>query len=170
MMVLKLFKSSPVGLLIAAGLVGPAAMTQALAQQPAQSWERDLQKYYNRDKTILQPKFRYLAQDALRKLHRNPLAKLGLPTNQGALRLEAPQTVEPTFSLSTAGYDRDGDGAVTRKEYLSSQGRGFGPRGGSDRRYQGSLNRLNAQFRNADIDRDGKVTAKELNSLPGTHF
>jgi hypothetical protein len=170
MMVLKLFKSSPVGLLIAAGLVGPAAMTQALAQQPAQSWERDLQKYYNRDKTILQPKFRYLAQDALRKLHRNLLAKLGLPTNQGALRLEAPQTVEPTFSLSTAGYDRDGDGAVTRKEYLSSQGRGFGPRGGSDRRYQGSLNRLNAQFRNADIDRDGKVTAKELNSLPGTRF
>ena len=144
--------------------------TQALAQQPAQPWERDLQKYYNRDKTILQPKFRNPAQDALRKLRRNPLAKLGLPTNQSALRQEAPQTVEPTFSLSTAGYDRDGDGVVTRKEYLSSQRRRFGPGGGLARRYQRSVNRLNSQFRNADIVRDGKVTAKELNSLPGTRF
>jgi hypothetical protein len=147
-------------------------MTQALAQQPVQPWERDLQKYYNRDKKILQPKFRNPAQDALRKLRRDPLAKLGLPTNQGALRQEAPQTVEPTFSPFTAGYDRDGDGAVTREEYLSSQRRHFGPGGGggSARRYQRSLNRLNSQFRNADIDRDGKVTAKELDSLPGARF
>ena len=106
----------------------------------------------------------------MRKLRRNPIAELGLPTKQSALRQEAPQTVEPTFSLSTAGYDRDGDGVVTRKEYLSSQRRRFGPGGGSARRYQRSMNRLNSQFRNADIVRDGKVTAKELNSLPGTRF
>jgi hypothetical protein len=145
-------------------------MTQALAQQPAQPWERDLQKYYNRDKKILQRKFRNPALDRLRKSRRDPLAKLGLLTSQGALRQEVPQTVEPTFSPSTAGYDRDGDGAVTWKEYLSSQRRHFGPGGGSARRYQRSLNLLNSQFRSADIDRDGKFAAKEWNSLPGTRF
>ena len=37
---------------------------------------------------------------------------------QGAVRQEEPQTVEQTFLPFTAGYD--GDGAVTRQEYLSS--------------------------------------------------
>jgi hypothetical protein len=163
-------KSSFVGLLIAASLFGSVAMTQALAQQPVQSWERDLQKFYNRDRKVLQPRIPNPAQDALRKLRRDPLAKLGLPANQGALRQEAPEIVEPTFSPFTAGHDRDGDGAVTREEYFSSQRRHFAPGGGSASRRQRALSRLDSQFRNADIDRDGKVTAKELNSLPGARF
>ena len=77
-------------------------------------------KIFNREKKFLQPIFRNSAQDALRKLRRDPLAKLGLPINQGAVRQEEPQTVEQTFIPFTAGYDCDGDGAVTRQEYLSS--------------------------------------------------
>jgi len=159
-----------VSLLITAGLFGSVAVTQAIAQQQVQPWERDLQKFYNRDKKVLQPRLKNPAQDALRKLRRDPLAKLGLPANRGVLREESPKTVEPTFSPFTAGHDRDGDGAVTREEYFSSQRRNFAPGGGSANRRQRALSRLNSQFRNADVDRDGKVTAKELNSLPGARF
>jgi hypothetical protein len=165
-----MLKKPFIGLLIASGLFGLAPMPQALAQQQVQPWERDLQKFYNRDRKVLQPRLRNPAQEALRKLRRDPLAKLGLPTNQGVLRQETPKIVEPTFSPFAAGHDRDGDGAVTREEYFSSQRRHFAPVGGSATRRQRALNRLNSQFRNADIDRDGKVTAKELNSLPGVRF
>ena len=169
-MMMVFLKSSFVGLLIAASFVGSGVMTQVFAQQSVQTWERNLQKFYNRDKQVLQPRIRNPAQDALRKLRRDPLAKLGLPANQAPLAEEALEIVKPMFSPFTGGDDRDRDGAVTREEYFSSQRRHFGPGRGSASRRQRSLSRLDSQFRNADIDRDGKVTAKELDSLPGVRF
>ena len=165
-----LLKSYVVALSFAACLVGSGAVTQTFAQQPVQPWERDLRKFYNRDRKVLQPRIRNPAQDALRKLRRDPLAKLGLPANKALLPPVVTKIAEPTFSPYTAGYDRYGDGAVTREEYFSSQRRHYGQGVGSANRRMRAINRLGSQFRNADINRDGKVTAKNLNSLPGARF
>ncbi len=163
-------RTSILSLLIAAGLVGSGGITQVYGQQLVRPWERDLQRLYNQDRKVLQPRLPNPAQDALRKLRRDPLAKLGLPANQAPLPQNSPETIEPTFSPNTAGYDRDGDGGVTREEYFSSQRRSYGAGVGSSSRRQRALSRLDSQFRAADIDRDGKVTAQELNSLPGARF
>lgn len=119
-------------------------MFQVSAQLPIQPWERDLQKFYNQDRKMLQLRLRIPAP---------------LPD-------DTPTDDEPVFSPFAAGYDRNGDGAVTREEYFANQRRELGVGAGSASRQQRGLRRLDSQFRNADIDHDGKVTARELNSLP----
>ena len=167
---MKRVKTQILSVLILSGLIASGAMFEVSAQQQVQPWERDLQKFYNQDRKVLQPRLRNPAQEALRKLRRDPLARLGLPGNQAPLPENAPANEEPVFSPFAADYDRNGDGAVTREEYFSKQRRQFGVGAGSASRQQRALRRLYSQFRNADIDRDGKVTAQELNSLPGVRF
>ncbi len=129
-------------ILILCGLIGSGAMFQVSAQQQVQPWERDLQKFYNQDRKVLQPRLRNPAQEALRKLRRDPLARLGLPGNPLPLPEDAPTDGEPVLSPFAAGYDRNGDGAVTREEYFANQRRQFGVGAGSARRQQRALRRL----------------------------
>ncbi|MBK19825.1 MAG: hypothetical protein CMM52_13410 [Rhodospirillaceae bacterium] len=143
---------------------------QGYNQRSLQPWERELQKFYNQRRKILEPQIHNPVRETLRKLRRDPLSKLGLPSHGRLAPQGSPGDAPPALSPYVSGYDSNGDGAISRDEYFSRQRRSFGYGAANASRRQRALSKLESQFRRADIDRDGKVTAEELSSQPGVRF
>ncbi len=146
------------------------------------SWERSLQRYYDRERMARQrgvnplARLRTVALDRrrarLRRFYRDPARRLGLPDNP---RLRDPATGAPppallVFAPTIALLDADGDGAVSRREYFNGRARVV-PAGARGFARAQRLNlRLVAQFRRLDANRDGRVTPDEATPYPNARF
>lgn len=146
------------------------------------SWERNLQRYYDRERMARQRGVNPLAglrtvgldrrRARLRRFYADPARRLGLPANP---RLRDPPTGAPppallVFAPTIALLDADGDGAVSRREYFTGRAR-FVPAGARGFARAQRLNqRLVAQFRALDANRDGRVTPDETTPYPNARF
>lgn len=118
-----------------------------------------------------------------REAQRDPMAKirarelkgfyaLGLPSNIKALR-KSKSSSQSTASSGLDRYsrlDRDRNGSISRQEYMAGRSRVSrnGVAGKSkQRRYK---SRLNNNFRAADSNRDGKISASEIGALGKRRF
>jgi hypothetical protein len=124
----------------------------------AQPWDDRVKRFYGRGEPQRE------VDRALQRLYRDPLHdKLGLPEN----KLDDPQapavpTAPPGFDPGTSRLDSDRDGTISRQEYFQGNTRAITPGFRGEQRYRQGQERLDSQFRNADRNRDGKITPGEL--------
>lgn len=140
-------------------------------------WERKLGRFYRRQKSSALPgisvdrAFEKLNRDPMAKINRDPLARLGFGrhvTLPGAPK--AAESSVPTFDPGVSRLDADGDGLVSRDEYIRGNERGFAIGGANPTRQRVYRQKLKSRFGYADQNRDGKVSPEELRSLPGARF
>ena len=128
------------------------------AQPSAPQWDGRVKRFYGRGEPQRD------VDRALQRLYGDPLHnKLGLPEN----RLEDPHapaapTAPSRFDPGTSRLDSDRDGAISRQEYFQGNTRAITPGFRGEQRHRQGQERLDSQFRNADRNRDGKVTPAEL--------
>jgi hypothetical protein len=139
-------------------------------------WDRKLGKFYQRQKGSaplripVDRAFEKLNRDPMAKINRDPLARLGfgrhvrLPGEPKAAKPSA-----PTFDPGVSRLDADGDGLVSRDEYVRGNDR-LPPIGTGPARQRGYRQRLKSQFGYADQNGDGKVSPQELQSVRGARF
>jgi hypothetical protein len=104
----------------------------------------------------------------------DPMRQLGLPPIRD-LRQAPGKTPQPAEAPVYDGFDRldrNGDGYVSRQEYLGARSHapsiGLSPDAGERfRRIDQSLNR---RFRAADSDRDGRISAEESRAIGNRRF
>ena len=98
-------------------------------------------------------------------------AVLGLPSNRITQpnRPNAPVVAPVTLAPVVSHLDIDGDGAISQSEYFQGRSRLSNLGVKSGRNDQRRTQRLQSQFRNADSNRDGKVSPLELQSV-GARF
>jgi len=105
-------------------------------------------------------------------LYRDPGKAIGLPKNpiihptSPTAPAVAPVTLDPALSA----LDSDGNGSISRKEYLQGRTRIMSPGVRTNRLSQRQAQRLKSQFRRTDLNRDGVVTAEELQASGGGRF
>ena len=154
-------------LLIAAMIAIPLAMaTGASAQQTSRSvdlpkpakvkpWQKKL------NKSLRRPNPQRRLNKIRRSLRRDRGKSIGLP-DHAKLKQPKKTTAPVTLDPAVSHLDIDGDGAISRSEYIQGRSRlshlGIGPSRTNERRAQ----RLRSQFRRTDLNGDGKVTADEL--------
>ena len=153
---------------------------QGVVNQKARTlkpWERELGKFYQRQRLPASPSapaartFEQLNRDPLAKINKDPLARLGFGSHVKLPSAPvAPTAPAPAFDPGVARLDSDNDGAVSRDEYVRGNDRQFGTGGAGSARQRVFRERLSSQFGNADLNRDGKVSPEELQSIPGTRF
>ena len=177
-MVLSSTLTKALKLSLALMVAAPLAMaTGALAQQTKRSpylpkpyknvpWQKALENYYrpiNPQRDI---------DRAKRTLFRDPGKKLGLPSH-GISRPKAPNApvVAPvTLDPVVSHLDIDGDGSISRSEYFQGRSRQSNLGVKTNRNNQRRTQRLGSQFRQTDLNGDGKVTAAELQSRGSGRF
>lgn len=134
-------------------------------------WDAEVKRFRQRSGRLLGPDPQARLDQALRKLNQDPMARLGYSANVPQSRdpeagpAAAAPAAPPAFDRFS-GMDRDRDGAISRQEYMSARSRFFpAGRTGATRR-RAVTARLKARFRRMDSNRDGRITAEELES-PG---
>ncbi len=95
---------------------------------------------------------------------------LGLPSNARQRQNRAPVGAADEGFGDYRRFDRNGDGSISRDEYMSSRSRGFRAGRGGDSRSRRHRARLNSRFRGADRNRDGKISAEELRGRRNARF
>jgi hypothetical protein len=148
--------------------------TEAVSQQTKrhanlpknQPWQKALEQLYppNNSQSEL--------DRAKGVLYRDPGRVIGLPSN--AIRRptspSAPVVAPVTLAPSVSRLDTNRDGAISRSEYIQGRSRqtNFGFK--ANRLSQRHSKRLSSQFRDTDLNRDGKVTAQELQTRGSGRF
>ncbi len=128
-------------------------------------WEKRLDRFYSRGNP---------QQDtnrATKRLYDDPLRKLGEPENKLPGPNTAPGAAPPaTLQRGVVELDRDNNGSISREEYFRGRTPFMTPQDRVSNRGRRMMDRLDSQFRNADRNRDGKVTAEELQQGGGRRF
>jgi hypothetical protein len=148
-------------------LVAGAAPSVVLAQQQPKPfpWETDADKFFSRGI----PK----VENPIDKRINQGLRSPGLQTQpQLDITKDAPPLPEPPglSEVILPRLDTNRDGTVSQQEYLSGRQRR------SVAGEQGTLSnvrraqRLNSRFRAADQDRDGRLSATEIDAMKGRRF
>lgn len=142
------------------------AATANAQQQPVPfPWEKDANKFFNQGL----PK----VDNPIDRRIREGLRKLGLPDQPepDTGRQTEPEAEPPGLSQTVLPrLDRDGDGSVSRSEYMGSRQR---PAVAGQRGIQMHLQRqerLDSRFRAADRNRDGRLTGEEIDEMEGRRF
>jgi hypothetical protein len=153
-------------------VIGSAAVAQTqrgykdpLAPKTS-SGDRKLQKFFSRG--VPQTK----TDRAARRLLNDPLRKLGLPENRlnDPKAATVPGAAPPVFESNVRHLDADGDGSVSRTEYFQGRTRLVSPGRNTARRNRAQQRRLDSRFRQADSNRDGRVSPAELKATGGVRF
>lgn len=150
--------AATIALAIPVAHVNVAAAQQTQTGQPAApEWDDRVKRFYGRGDTQRE------IDGATRRLYEDPLHKHGAPEN----RLDDPRTPDsasgaPHFDSGVRRLDDNRDGAISRQEYFQGRSRMVAPGLRGDDRLRRQQERLNSQFRDADRNRDGKVTPDEL--------
>ena len=138
---------------------GAAAQgTQPGAGPAAAPWDDKVKRFFSRGDPQQE------IDRATRGLYDDPLHRLGVPEN----RLEdphapdAPPPAPPAFDPGVSRLDGDRDGAISREEYFQGRTRLITPGSRSEQRHRRHQERLDSRFRDADRNRDGKITPEEL--------
>lgn len=134
--------------------------------------DRALKRFYERERRLFQANPLLDTAAMIRRLYRDPLRDLGFPENK-AIK-QSRRALEPEFTLvlpaGIAELDRDNDGVISRVEYIRGRNRHLAAGPDSPLRREMILRRYAANFRRADIDGDGIVSAVELASGPEIRF
>jgi len=162
-------------------LVNPTGVqAPRLPWQTQPSWERDLQRYYDRQRMARQRGGDPLAglrttgldrrRAMLRQFYGDPARALGLPANPRFG--DSPESTAPPleFAPNVSPLDVNGDGAVTRNEYFSARQRFVLPAPRNLSQAQRATRRLDTQFRALDANKDGIVTPDETAPYPDARF
>ena len=148
---------------LAATTIVGAGIADAQRQPEPFPWERKTNR-------LLQPKSIDWIGQARRVLDRD-IQKLNLRKNR-KFEFDAGAAVA-TLSRERTRYDRldaNRDGFITRSEYISGRTRPTRAGAYVGRRRGSHRSRLKSRFRAADRDRDGKLSAKELNGMGNRRF
>ena len=154
-------------MLIAVGLAFVTTATPSLAQKKNSAvypWERKGEKLLRDARRDPMAKIRAREEKGLKSL--------GLPSNKKSFgsKKEAAATPETVGLDRYSSLDSDRNGSISRQEYMSGRFRASrnGVAGNSkQRRYK---SRLNSNFRGADTNRDGKISASEVGALGKRRF
>ncbi|MHA1108842.1 MAG: hypothetical protein ACTSQV_06970, partial [Alphaproteobacteria bacterium] len=133
-------------------------------------WEAEIKRFQERSR-ILGPDPQARLRIALRRLNADPMLRLGYSANVPQMpHEETPKPVVPPIFEQFSAMDRNGDGDISRGEYMSARTRLLpaGPTGDSRRRSQSA--RLNSRFRGVDSNKDGRITPEELEGLRNLRF
>lgn len=142
------------------------AASASAQQQPVPfPWEKDANMFLNRGAPKIDNPIDRRIQEGLRKL--------GLPDqpDPNGNRETEPEAPPPGLSQSLLPrLDSDGDGSVSRNEYLTARQRpAVAGQRGSQMHLQ-RRERLDSQFRAADRNHDGRLSAEELDAMEGRRF
>jgi hypothetical protein len=134
--------------------------------------DQELRRFYERERRLFQANPLLNSAKMIRRLYRDPLRDLGFPENKAIKRsLEA---LEPELTLvlpaGIAELDRDNNGTISRIEYIRGRNRHLAAGPDSGLKREMTLRRYAANFRRADIDGNGVVSAQELASAPEIRF
>lgn len=133
-------------------------------------WEKEIRRFRQRAER-LGPDPTERLRIALRKLNADPMLRLGYTGNVLAPpeAKAAEPVVTPVFERYI-GIDANGDGEISRPEYMRGNARfiAVGPRG--DARRRAYTARLKSRFRGADRNNDGRITPQELEGLRNFRF
>ena len=154
-------------MLIAVGLAVIVTATPSVAQKKNSAiypWERKGEQF--RRGTQRDPMAKIRAREE------KGLKALGLPSNKkfSGHKNKAAASPETAGLDRYAGLDSDRNGSISRQEYMSGRFRASrnGVAGNAkQRRYK---SRLNSNFRAADTNRDGRISASEIGALGKRRF
>lgn len=134
--------------------------------------DQALKRFYERERRLFQANPLLDTARMIRRLYRDPLRDLGFPENKAIKRSR--EALEPEFTLvlpaGISELDRNNDGVISRGEYIQGRNRHLAVGPNSRFRREMILRRYAANFRRADLDRDGVVSARELASAPEIRF
>lgn len=148
--------------LAAASIIGVGA-AQAQTQPKEFSWERKTNQ-------LLQPKKINRLDRAQRVLNRN-LRQLNLPKNRIFDSKAAAVLAPPSSDVTRyGGLDSDRDGFISRGEYMTGRSRPVRAGSHGVTRNNSRQSRLHSRFRAADRNRDGRLSASELQSVRNRRF
>ena len=138
--------------------VNVAAAQQTQTGKPAAPpWDDRVKRFYGRGDTQQE------IDGATRRLYDDPLRKYGVPENRrGDPRAPDSASTAPGFDYGVRRLDDNRDGAISRQEYFQGRARMVAPGLQGNERLRRQQERLNSQFRDADRNRDGKITPDEL--------
>ena len=148
-------------------LVAGAAPTIVLAQQQPKPfpWERDADKFFSRGI----PK----VENPIDKRIQKGLKSLGLPTQPKLDITKDAQPLPEPPGLSEAvipRLDSNRDGVVSQQEYMVGRQRPATAGGQGTLQHVRRVQRLNSRFRAADSNRDGRLSASEIDAMKGRRF
>jgi hypothetical protein len=138
---------------------GAAALGAPPGAGPAAPpWDDKVKRFYSRGDPQQE------IDRARRRLYDDPLHRLGVPENrfEDPHAPDAPRTAPPAFDPGVSRLDNDRDGAISREEYFQGRTRLITPGFRGEQRQRRHQERLDSRFRDADRNRDGKITAEEL--------
>lgn len=179
------------GVLVSAGAAdaqyyGGTQFDPFFGQNVTPSWERSLDRYYERERRLDELSadpllgLRTTALDRqsalLRRFYRDPLVALGLPANRPSTPTEsetgapAAMTMPTAFAPGIDLLDSNRDGVITRREYFRGRSRLVPVVLRGSGRARRATERLIAQFRAMDANRDGRVTITEAGIFPNARF
>jgi hypothetical protein len=134
-------------------------------------WEKEIRRFRQRAEGLWGPDPKERLRIALRKLNADPMLRLGYTANVLALpEAKAPEPVVPPVFDRYVRIDANGDGEISRQEYMRGNARFItvGPRG--DARRRAYTLRLRSRFRGVDRNNDGRITPQELEGLQNLRF
>jgi hypothetical protein len=148
--------------LVAASAIG-IGLVEAQTQPEAFSWERKTNQ-------LLQPtKINRL--DRAQRVRNRDLRQLNLPKNRifgsNTEAIAAPQSPDLT---RYSRLDSDRDGSISRSEYLTGRSRPVRAGASGATRNNSRQSRLHSRFRAADRNRDGRLSASELQNVRNRRF
>lgn len=108
--------------------------------------------------------------DAIRRALSDPALRAGLPPNARFAPPPAPATSATAFPGQFQRLDRNGDGRITRDEYMRARDRTPPASFTTGTRQQIMQQRLNSQFRDTDQNGDGAITPDELQNNVNPRF
>ncbi len=141
-----------------------------ILKPPALPWDEQIKRFRERSR-ILGPDPQERLRLALRELNADPMLRLGYTANIPATpAIEAPQPVVPPVFEFYSEMDKDGDGNISRQEYIGARSRivSAGPAG--DTRRRSHMARLKSRFRGVDSNNDGRISPEELEGLRNLRF
>ena len=139
----------------------------AFAQQQPKPfpWEKNADKFFSRSVPEIENPIDKRINEGLRRLGLPPQPKLDITGE------EIPQTEPPGLSQTVLPrLDTNRDGYVSRQEYVSSRQRvgTVGRRGTQHHVHRNQ--RIDARFRAADRNRDGRLSPDEIDQIKGPRF
>ncbi|MEX2455295.1 MAG: EF-hand domain-containing protein [Rhodospirillaceae bacterium] len=144
------------------------SVTAALSQQQPTPfpWERDADRFFNQG---VVPKY----DNPLDRNIREGLRTLGLPDQpQLDTTIDSGPAPEPPGLSDTVlpELDANGNGYISRDEYFSARQRAPVVGGRGTERHLHRRDRMDSRFRTADSNRDGRLSAEEIDAMEGRRF
>lgn len=150
---------------MAAGVLFVCSAANAQQQPPPFPWEKGADNFFRQGIPKIENPIDKRINEGLKRLGLPPQPKLDI-TGETVPQEEPPglsDTVLPRI-------DHNRNGFVSRDEYMRSRRRGLTAGARGIERYVRREQRFDARFRAADTNRDGRLSATEIDRMQGRRF